>query len=132
MRLDMVSNSYHVPVEISYEKWVEHHLEQMRNAPDIDVSPKTIAGHKEALDNLKLACRPKGPIEITPAMIYRFRRVQLEKGYKPRTINKNIEAIRSSLSYAVRAELIPENTLLGPHRLFLNVEQKILRILEVC
>ena len=35
------------------------------------------------------------------------------------------------MSYAVRAEIIPNNKLLGPHRLFLRDERKQPRILEV-
>lgn len=70
-------------------------------------------------------------MDITPKMIRDFRRIKLEKGLAPRTINKHISAIRSALSYAVRAEIIPDNKLLGPHRLLLREEQKPVKILMV-
>ncbi len=103
----------------------------MRNSPDIEVAPKTIAGHKEALAALERVCKPKSPLDITPKMIRVFRRSQLENGLTARTINKHIAAIRSALTYAVRAEIVPTNKLLGPHRLSLKTEQKVPHTLEV-
>ncbi len=64
-------------------------------------------------------------------MIRVFRLKLLDEGLAARTINKHIAAIRSALSYAVRAEVVPTNKLFGPHRLFLRVEWKTPRILEV-
>ena len=119
------------PVQIGYDEWMQMHLEEMCSSPDVEVSLKTIASHKEALVALQKACRPKSPIEINPTMIREFRRTQLEKGYRPRIVNKHITTIRSALSYAVRAEIIPVNKLFGPHRLLLSVEPIKPRILEV-
>jgi len=131
LRRDIRNGDYHVPVKISFSEWKERHLEDLRNSSDIDLSPKTIAGHQEALNALERACSPATLTEITPSMIREFRKKQLENGYAPRTINKHIEGIRSALSYAVRSEIIPTNKLLGPHRLFLRDEEKPPRILEV-
>ena len=103
----------------------------LRNSPDIDLADKTISGHKEALEHLVRVCNPKSPIEINPKMIRVFRLKLLDEGLAARTINKHIAAIRSALSYAVRAEVVPTNKLFGPHRLFLRVEWKTPRILEV-
>jgi integrase len=118
-------------VKISYDEWVTQHLEDLINSPDIDLAPKTIAGHRESLDALKNVCKPKSPLDITPKMIREFKKVQLRNGLAPRTINKHISAIRSALSYAFRAEIIPVNKLLGPHRLFLREEHKSVRVVEV-
>lgn len=131
LRREIDNGEYFVMPKISFKDWKTQHLENMANSPDVDVSPKTILGHKEALEALESVCNPKTPNEVTPAMIRAFRKSQLEAGYKPRTINKRIEGIRSALSYAVRDEIIPENKLLGPHRLFLRVDQKTVRTLEV-
>ncbi len=128
---DIENNDYFTPVKISYKKWVEQHLDNMRNSPDIDVSPKTIAVHKEALDALKEICKPKSPIDITPKMIRRYRQGELKKGLRPNTINKRIRSIRSALSYAVRDEIIPNNKLIGPHRLLLRADSERGRILEI-
>ncbi len=92
---------------------------------------KTIAGHKEALAALGRACKPNSPLDITPKMMRTFRLVLLDKGLSVHTINKHIRVVRSALSYAVRAEIIPSNKLLGPHRLCLRAENKVPRILEV-
>ncbi len=131
LRQDFQSNEYHIPVKISYDEWVTQHLKDLINSPDIDLAPKTIAGHRESLDALKNVCKPKSPLDVTPKMIRHFRQVQLDKRLAPRTINKHIAAIRSALSYAVRAEIIPVNKLLGPHRLFLREEHKPVRIIKV-
>ncbi|MFH1613835.1 MAG: tyrosine-type recombinase/integrase [Planctomycetota bacterium] len=131
LQQDFRNNEYHIPVKISYDEWVIKHLEDLTNSPDIDLAPKTIAGHKEALMALGKACNPKNIIDITPKTIRYFRQIQLKKGLTPRTVNKHISAIRSALSYAVRAEIIPANKLLGPHRLFLHDERKIPQILTV-
>ena len=128
---DFENNDYFVPVKIGYDEWVAKHLENMISSPDIDLAPKTISGHKEALEALGKTCAPKTPADINPKMIRIFRQRQLEGGLKPRTINKRIEGIRSALSYAVRDEIIRVNKLLGPHRLFLRVEQKMVKSLEV-
>ncbi|MCP4708386.1 MAG: site-specific integrase, partial [Planctomycetes bacterium] len=111
LKRDFENNEYFTPVRISYDEWVKRHLENLRNSPDIDLASKTIAGHKEALDHLKRMCRPKSPIEITPKMMRDFRRKLLKKGLAVRTINKHIATVRSALSYAVRAELVPTNKL---------------------
>lgn len=57
-------------------------------------------------------CKPMSPLDITPKMIRDFRKVLLDNLYAPRTVNKHIAAIRSALSYAVRAEYIPFNKLM--------------------
>jgi len=131
LRRDFETNSYFSPVRITYGEWVERHLENMANSPDVDVSPKTVAGHREALAALGRVCQVKSPLDITPKLIKVFRRRQLENGLSARTINKHVSAIRSALSYAVRDEVIPENKLLGQNRLMLRTEQKPPRILEV-
>ena len=99
--------------------------------PDIDLSPKTIAWHRESLNALGEGCRPKSPHEVNPKMIRAFRKIQLATGLAARTINKRIRGIKSALSYAVRAEIIPSNKLFGPHRLLLREEEGVMRILEV-
>jgi integrase len=131
LRRDLMSDEYRIPVQIGYEDWVKQHLEDLTDSPDIDLAPKTIAGHREALMALERVCKPKSPLDISPKMIRQFRRAQLENGLAPRTINKHISAIRSALSYAMRAEIIPSNRLLGPHRLFVPEERKPVRIVEV-
>ena len=131
IRDDIDNNDYFTPKKISYNDWMKQHLERMISSPDSDVSPKTIAVHKEALDALKETCRPKSPIDITPKMIRRFRRIELDQGLRPNTINKRIRAIRSALSYAVRDEILPNNKLIGPHRLLLQADSEKGRILEV-
>ena len=123
LRKDFASNAYFAPVKISYDDWVQQHLDGLRNLPDIDLAPKTIAGHSEALAALAIACKPKSPLDISPKMIRQFRKVQKQKGLAARTINKHIASIRSALSYAVRNEILPANKLLGPHRLSLRQEQ---------
>ena len=128
---DLDRGDYVAPVKITYDEWVKRHLEDLRNSPDVDLSPKTIAGHGEALRALRRACRPETPGDIAPKMIRRFRQVQRDGGLTARTVNKHIAAIRSALSYAVRAEILPSNKLLGPHRLFLREEQKEPNALEV-
>ncbi|MBN2594861.1 MAG: tyrosine-type recombinase/integrase [Sedimentisphaerales bacterium] len=132
---DFEYNEYFAPVKISYAEWVKRHLENMANSPDVDVAPKTIAGHKEALEALGEACKPRSPRDINPKMIRNFKRILLESGLEnklsPNTINKYIRAIRSALSYAVRDEIILENKLIGRHRLLLRTERKAPRILEV-
>jgi integrase len=132
LRQEFRDNEYHAPVKIGYDEWVESHLKELTESPDIDLAPKTIAGHKEALTTLGRICNPKNPIAITPKMIRDYRRIQLGNSLTARTINKHISALRSALSYAVRAESIPVNKLLGPLRLMLREEQKECRILEVC
>ncbi len=131
IRYDLKSEDYRLPVKISYDEWINWHLDDLEHSPDTDLAPKTIAGHKEALLALAEVCKPKTPLEITPKMIRVFRKIQLEKGYAARTINKHISAIRSALSYAVRAEIIPVNKLRGPHRLMLREERKPVRIVDV-
>lgn len=131
LKRDIRTNEYFVPVKIGYREWVDRHLAEMCNSPDIDVSSKTIAGHSEALDALEQVCNPKSPLDINPKMIREFRRIQLAKNLSINTVNKQIRHIRSALSYAVRSEIIPTNKLLGPHRLCLKTEEKALRILEV-
>ena len=128
---DFAGNSYFSPVKISFDDWVRQHIEGPRNLSDLDLAPKTIAGHGEALAALKAACKPNSPLDITPKMIRQFRQTQKQNGLAARTINKHIAAIRSALSYAVRDEIVPANKLLGPHRLFLREEQKVIRVLEV-
>jgi len=131
LRREIVTHAYHAPVRITYADWVEKHLRDLEDSPDVDLAPKTVAGHREALHVLGEICKPKEPSAITPKMIREFRQAQLKRGLAPRTINKHIAAIRSALSYAVRAEIIPSNKLLGPHRLQLSEESKPPRILEV-
>lgn len=131
LRRDILNHEYHVPVKIGYAEWVEKHLADLEDSPDVDLAPKTIAGHREALHALGEVCRPKSPGAITPRMIREFRQVLLKKGLAPRTINKYVAGIRSALSYAVRAEIIPSNKLLGPHRLMLTEERKPPHILRV-
>ena len=131
LRQDLANNEYFAPVKISYDEWVQQHLEDLRNSSDVDLSHKTIGGRAEALAALRKACKPKGPLDITPKLIRRFRLVQKQNGLAASTINKHIAAIRSALIYAVRGEIVPTNRLLGPHRLFLREEHKPLRILEV-
>ncbi len=131
LRREINNGEYFSLPKLNYEQWVKQHLARMSNSPDIDLAKKTIAGQKEALKALGQTCNPNGPNDITPKMIRVFRKLQLEAGYQPRTINKRIEGIRSALSYAVRDEIIPSNKLLGPHRLFLRVEQKQVRTLEI-
>ncbi|KPK74776.1 MAG: hypothetical protein AMJ79_13200 [Phycisphaerae bacterium SM23_30] len=131
LKRDFENNEYFAPVRIGYDEWVNRHLENLRSSPDIDLADKTIAGHKEALEYLKRLCNPQGPIDITPKMIRVFRLKLLDKGLAARTINKHIATIRSALSYAVRAELVPTNKLFGPHRLSLRIEWKPPRIMEV-
>jgi integrase len=131
LRRQILNHEYHTPIRIDYAEWVEKHLADLADSPDIDLAPKTIAGHREALHALGAVCRPKTPGAITPAMIREFRQVQLKNGLTARTINKHIAAIRSALSYAVRSEIIPSNKLLGPHRLMLTEERKPPRILKV-
>jgi len=131
LRQDLRANEYQLPVKISYDEWKTQHLEDLINSPDIDLAPKTIAGHREALAALGKVCKPKSPIVITPKMIREYRCIQLEKGLAPPTINKHIRAIRAALNYAVRAEIISVNKLLGPHRLLLREEKRPLRILTV-
>ena len=131
LRRDLRTNEYRIPVKISYVEWVTMHLRDLENSPDIDLAPKTIAGHREALMLLGWTCKPKSPFDITPKMIRDFRQILLKNLYAPRTVNKHIAAIRSALSYAVRAEYIPINKLIGQHRLSLPEEQKVLRILDV-
>jgi integrase len=128
---DREAGSYFRPVQIGYDEWVKQHLEDLRSSPDVDLSPKTIAGQEEALKALWNACKPKAPVEITPGVIRIFRRKCLENGAAPRTINKWIATIRSALSYAVRSGILPSNKLLGPHRLSLRAETKPVRALEV-
>ena len=128
---DFSNNEYRAPVKISYDDWVRRHLEDLRNSPDLDLAPKTIAGQSEALVALGRACKPGSPLSITPKMIRQFRIIQQDRGLAARTINKHIAAIRSALSYAVRDEILPSNKLLGPHRLFLREEAKPPRVLEV-
>ena len=131
IRRDIETNDYHAPIRLDYGAWVKQHLENMRNSPDIDVSPKTIACHREALSALGRVCKPKSPLEITPRMIRDFRRKLLDENLSPFTVNKHIRIIRSALSYAVRDEINPVNKLLGQHRLCLKTEQQKVRVLEV-
>ena len=131
LRQDLERGEYSAPVKIGYDEWVKRHLVDLRNSPDVDLAPKTIGGHAEALAALRQACRPKSPADITPKTIRRFRQNLTEKGLAARTVNKHIAAIRSALSYAVRAEVVHSNRLLGPHRLFLREQRKPPRILEV-
>lgn len=131
LRRDIVNEEYGVPVKISYKAWVNMHLYEMENSVDIDVAPKTISAHKEALEALGRECKPRSPSAINPKMIRVFRKRQLEKGLAIGTVNKHIRAIRSALSYAVRAGIIPSNKLLGPHRLLLREEKEPPRILKV-
>jgi integrase len=131
LRREIVNQEYHTPVRMTYGEWVAQHLADLEDSSDLDLAPKTIAGHREALQALGETCRPKGPGAITPAMIREFRQAQLQKGLTARTINKHIAAIRSALSYAARAEIIPSNKLLGPHRLMLAESRKPPHILQV-
>ena len=55
-------NDYYAPVKISYDEWATRHLENMANSPDVDVAPKTIEGHREALEVLGRTCKPKSPL----------------------------------------------------------------------
>jgi len=128
---DLRNDEYKIPVKIGYDEWVDKHISDLKESPDIDLAPKTIMGHKEALSALGRICKPSGPGSITPKMIREYRKQQLSNGFAPRTINKHIQAIKSALSYAVRAEIISSNKLLGPLRLLLREEQKMPRILEV-
>ena len=131
LRREIINQEYHAPVKISYEAWVEKHLWDLEHSPDIDVVPETVAMHGVALRMLGEICKPKSPGAVTPRMIREFRQVLLKTGLKASTVNKHIANIRSALSYAVRAEIIPSNKLLGPHRLQLRIEQKPPRILTV-
>lgn len=131
LRKKLASNEYQPSVKISYGEWVKRHLAYMESSPEIDVAAKTIAGHGEALDALGRACKPKDPSSIAPRMIREFQRMQLKKGLTAGTVNKHIAAIRSALSYAVRAGVLPANKLLGPHRLMLREPSKTVRNLEV-
>ncbi len=131
LRRQIVNQEYHAPVRISYDEWVASLLTDLEDSPDYDLAPKTIAWLREALLALGEECRPSSPGAITPAMIREFRQAQLKRGLTPRTINKRIAAIRSALSYATRAGIIPSNKLLGPHRLMLAEEHKVPHILRV-
>lgn len=123
LRRDFETNSYFSPVRITYGEWVERHLESMANSPDVDVSPKTVVGHREALLALGRVCKPKSPLDVTPGLMRVFRRRLLEQGLlSANTINKLVRFIRSALSYAVRDEIVPQNKLLGQNRLMLRVE----------
>lgn len=131
LKRDFETNDYIVPVNIRYDEWVKRHLENLNNSPDIDLAQRTIAAHKKSLEHLMRVCNPKSPAEITPKMIRAFRLKLLAEGLEPSTINQHVSVIRSALSYAVRAEVVAANKLLGPHRLFLRTEHKPPRILEV-
>jgi len=131
LRNEIRNHEYHIPVKIGYDRWVEDHLDSLRNSPENDLAEKTIIGHMEALRALGDVCKPKSPIEINPPMIRVFRQSMLDREYHPRTVNKHISAIRSALSYAVRDQIVPSNKLIGPHRLFLRYDRKPIRTLEV-
>ena len=131
LRREIRDQEYHAPVKITFADWVERHLDDIENSPDIDLALKTVAGQKEALEAIGRICKPKSPGSITPKMIRTFRKKQLGNGLAPGTINKHIRAIRSALSYAVRAEIIPSNKLLGPHRLLLREDPRQPNILKV-
>ncbi len=130
LRRDIRNNDYQAPVNISFDEWVERHLELMKTSPDIDVAQQTINGHKEALDALGRICRPKKPLDVNPKMIRAFRQKLLSENYAPGTINKFIRTIKSALSYAVRDEIVPKNKLIGPYRLCLRVDRKAPRVLS--
>ncbi len=131
LRREIRNQEYRVPVKISFGDWVERHLAELENSPDYDLAPKTIAGQRKALDTLGNICKPETPGSITPMMIRSFRKKRLEAGLASGTINKRIRAIRSALSYAVRAGIIPSNKLLGPHRLLLREDRRQPNILKV-
>ncbi|GEM_PF-1840284 len=130
LRRDLESNDYFAPVKISYRDWVERHLENLRNSPDIDISPKTVVSHGEALNVLGRVCKPARPVDIDPPMIRCFRLALLDEGYRATTVNKFIRTIRSALSYAMRDRLVENNKLIGQHRLCLRTERKAVRVLE--
>ncbi len=126
-------NRGHSPViNVSFGRWIDEHVDNMRNAPDLSVAEKTIDSHREALESLQKTCHPQRLEDVSPAMIRHYRRKLLKKkGNSPNTINKHIRTIRSALSYAVRDGYLATNNLLGPHRLEIQCDNVRGRVLDV-
>lgn len=136
MRGDIDEGNYHRPNKMRFSEWKDKHIANMEDSPDVDVSEKTIAGHKEALAALDTHCKPRYLTDITPALMRKFKKILLDQGhYAKSTINKHVGRIRSALSYAVRDEYLTINKLYGKDkaqlRLMFQVDPKPPNILEV-
>ena len=108
---------------ISYDNFVSEHLEQ--------VSSGSYSLHEFILRKFKEICHPKDLKVIDFQMVERFRKVRLDGGIKPATVNKNMRTLQGILQKAVRRGYLRENLFRSNRRdLMMKESEPVFHIVE--
>ena len=101
IRKEIMSGVYKGITAISYDDFVCEHLDR--------VTKGSFETHSYALRKLGAICRPKNLTVVDFQMLEAFVGCRIKEGVSPYTVNKNLRALQSAFSKAVKRGYLKEN-----------------------